>query len=149
MLEAGSGFGFAPKALQVRFGSPRAETDNLERHDAIETLLMSTIDYALAAPADFLEQLIVAKVAEHSCRPRSAATTYSGLLINRVAILAREQTDFQQTGATKFLRRIGENLRPALCTDFGGRRHVAGRTIHRPNKYCRKSSRRLRAQYGN
>jgi hypothetical protein len=70
MLEACGGFCFAAKALQVCFGGPGAETDHFKRHVPIETLLMRTIDHSLAASADFLQQFIIAKVAEDSCRSR-------------------------------------------------------------------------------
>jgi hypothetical protein len=67
MVEAGGGFRFPAKALQMRFGSPRAQADHFERDGAIETFLVSAIHYALTAPADFLQQLVVTKVCQHSC----------------------------------------------------------------------------------
>ena len=69
MIET-SGFGFPAKTFQMRFGGPRAQANYFERDGAIETLLMSAINNTLTAPADFLQQLVVAKVAEHSCRSR-------------------------------------------------------------------------------
>src|SRR6266496_5118509 len=121
-----------------------AEANDLECQCAVETFLPGAINHTLTAATDLLQQFIVAKVGQRLCRTRSTALMGQRCYSDRVLILAREQTEtgFQQTGAAKFLRRVSENLRPALCTDFSGSRHVDGRTIQRPNKYCRKSSRR-------
>ena len=54
----------------MRFGSPIAKADHFERDGAIETLLVGTIHYALTASSDFLEQLVVTKIYEPSCRSR-------------------------------------------------------------------------------
>jgi hypothetical protein len=70
MVEAGSGFRFSTKALQMRFGSPRAQADDFERDGAIESFLMGAINYALTAPADFLQQLVIAEVSQDSRRSR-------------------------------------------------------------------------------
>jgi hypothetical protein len=70
VFEPGSSFRFAAKALQVRFGGPRAKADHFERDGAIKTFLMGAINYALTASADFLQQFVVAKVCEHSNRMR-------------------------------------------------------------------------------
>src|SRR5439155_8334635 len=149
MLKTGGGFRFTTESLEVRFRGPMTEADNLERDCAIQTFLPGAIDYALTAASDFFQQFVIAKITQHFSQARSTAIV--GQRRCRVFNVASEQTEarLQQTGAAKFLRRISENSRPALCTDFVGRRHVAGRTIQRPNKYCRESSRRLRAQYGN
>ena len=48
-------------ALDV-LGGPRAQADYFKRYDAIETFLMGAINYTLTAPADFLQQLVVAEV---------------------------------------------------------------------------------------
>jgi hypothetical protein len=55
MIEAGGGLRFAAKALQMRFGGPRAKADHFESDGPIETFLMPTINYAFSAPADFLQ----------------------------------------------------------------------------------------------
>src|SRR5438552_7581466 len=157
MLKTGGGFRFATETLQMRFGRPVPQADDFERHCAIQTFLSRAIDDALTAAPDFLQQFVIAKISEHFWRTRSLLSIQCWHAIVAAGVadpgyrFTGEQTEarLQQTGATKFLRRVGENLRAALCTDFGGRRHIAGRTIQRPNKYCRKSSRRLRAQYGN
>src|SRR2546430_3653382 len=62
MFEAGSSFRLSPKTLQMRFSGPRAKADQLQRDCTIETFLMGTINYALTAAANFLQQLVVAKV---------------------------------------------------------------------------------------
>jgi hypothetical protein len=68
MIQAGSGLRLTAKALQVRFGGPRAEANHFERDGTIETFLMGAINYALSAPANFLEQFVIAEVCEHTCR---------------------------------------------------------------------------------
>jgi hypothetical protein len=70
MIETGCGFRFPAKALQMRFCGPIAQADHFERHGAIETLLPSTKYDALAALADFLQQFVVAEVAERLWRWR-------------------------------------------------------------------------------
>src|SRR5436190_19568607 len=67
MLEAGSGFCFPPKALEMCFGGPGAKADHLQRDGAIETFLMRTIHYALTAPANFLQQFVIAEVCQYTC----------------------------------------------------------------------------------
>src|SRR5882672_1792544 len=62
MLKAGCGFSFATKALQMCVRSPRAQADHFERDGAIETFLMGAINYTLTAPANLLQQFVVAKV---------------------------------------------------------------------------------------
>ena len=66
MIQAGGGFRFPTKALQMRVGSPMAQADHLERDSAVETLLPRAINHALAATTDYLQQFIVAKVARTS-----------------------------------------------------------------------------------
>jgi hypothetical protein len=83
MIEAGSGFRFAAKALQMRFGGLRAQAFDFERDGAIETFLMRSVDYALTASANFLQQFVVAKVLQHFCCSRT---------VFRVFILVVKQT---------------------------------------------------------
>ena len=71
MFETGGGFGFPAKALQMRFGGPGAQANHFKRDGAIETFLMGAINYALTAPADFLQQFVIAKVAENLCGSRA------------------------------------------------------------------------------
>ena len=67
MFETGGGFRFTTKAFQMRFGGPMAQADHFERDDAIETLLVRAIHHTLTATADFLQQFVVAKVAQRLC----------------------------------------------------------------------------------
>src|SRR5215467_2502819 len=62
MLQAGRGFRFPAKTLQVRFGGPGAKADHFERYSAIEALLVRAINYALTATANLLQQFVIAKV---------------------------------------------------------------------------------------
>src|SRR5438270_4016105 len=64
MLKAGGGFGFAAEALQMRFSGPMSQTNHLESYRAVQTFLPRAIYNSLAAPADFLQQFVVAKVGE-------------------------------------------------------------------------------------
>jgi hypothetical protein len=70
MVEVSSGFCFAAKALQMRFSGPRSQANYFERDGAIETLLVGAVNYTLTTPADFLQQFVVTKVSQHSCRYR-------------------------------------------------------------------------------
>ena len=63
MFEAGSSFRLPAKALQVRFGSTRAQANYFERDYAIKTLLPRSINYALTTAANFFEQLVLAEFA--------------------------------------------------------------------------------------
>ena len=67
MIQAGGGFRFPAKALQMRVGSPMAQADHLESNSAVETFLPRAIDYALAATTDFFQQFVIAKIAERLC----------------------------------------------------------------------------------
>ena len=55
MIEAGSGFRFPAKALQMRFGRPMAEANHFEGNCAVETFLPRTINHTLAAATDYLQ----------------------------------------------------------------------------------------------
>src|SRR5437762_271039 len=70
IFQAGGRFRFALKAFQMRFSGPGAQADHFERDGAIETFLMGAINHALTAASDFLQQLVIAKVCEHSNRRR-------------------------------------------------------------------------------
>ena len=71
MLEAGSGFCFATKALQMRFSRPMAKADHFQCDRAIETSLPGTIYNTLATAADLVEQFIIAEVGQRLCQTRS------------------------------------------------------------------------------
>ena len=92
MVEAGGGFRFAAKALQMRFSGPRAQANYFERDGTIETLLMRAINYTLTAPADFLQQFVVAKVSQHFSRSRAATDAWQPRVITYVFIFVAEQT---------------------------------------------------------
>ena len=55
MIQAGRGFRFPAKALQMRVGSPMSQPNYLESNGAIETFLPRAIDHALAATTDYLQ----------------------------------------------------------------------------------------------
>jgi len=67
MFEAGCGFRFPTKALQMRLSGPRTQPNYFERDSAIEAFLVGAIHYALTASSDFLQQLVVTKVTENFC----------------------------------------------------------------------------------
>ena len=114
MIEVGSSFRFAAKPLQVRFGRPRAQANYFKRDGAIETLLMGAVNYTLTATTDFLQQFVIAKFSQHSCRSRDFPSI--GCLH---AIIAAEVLDpgyrfvceqskavFQKTSRAKSLPRV-------------------------------------------
>jgi hypothetical protein len=92
MVEAGGGFCFAAKALQMRFSGPRAQADYFKRNGAIKTFLMRPINYTLTAPADFLQQFIVAEVSPHFNWGRTVTPAQHSFLIGRAFILVVKQT---------------------------------------------------------
>src|SRR5438034_5275644 len=157
MLEAGSGFRFATETLQMRFCSPVAQADHLQCHCAVKAFLPGAVNYALTAPTDFLQQLVIAKVTQHSWWTHSLLSIQCWQAIIVAGVIApgyrftAEQTEagLKQTSSANAPPRGGGNFRAALCTEFGASRHVTRRTITRPNKYCRKSWRRLRTQHRN
>jgi hypothetical protein len=55
MFETSGSFGLPAKTLQVRFGGPRTQTDHLDCHCAIETLLPGAKNNALTAPTDYFQ----------------------------------------------------------------------------------------------
>ena len=85
MIEAGGGFRFATKTLQMRFGGPMAEADHFECDGAVQTFLPRAINYALAAAADFLQEFVIAKVSKHSWLLRGAF--FIALLASGVALV--------------------------------------------------------------
>src|SRR5206468_7390143 len=68
MLQARSGFRFATETLQMCFCSPVAQADHLQCHCAVKAFLARAVNYALSAPTDFLQQLVIAKVTQHFWR---------------------------------------------------------------------------------
>ena len=55
MIQAGGGFRFPAKALQMRVASPMAQADHLESDNAVETFLPRAINHTLAATTDYLQ----------------------------------------------------------------------------------------------
>jgi hypothetical protein len=62
MVEAGGGFRFPAKALQMRLGGPGAQANYFERYGTIEAFLVGAIYYTLTTAPDFLQQLVIAEV---------------------------------------------------------------------------------------
>jgi hypothetical protein len=62
----GGGFCFEAKPLHVRFCCPVSETNHFERHRAVKTFLVGTINYALATASDFFQQFVIAEIFRHS-----------------------------------------------------------------------------------
>jgi hypothetical protein len=104
-----------------------AQADNLERDDAIETLLPGSINHALTTSADFFLNLIIAKVSERSCWPRSTVIPWRR--IDCLAILVHEQikTGLQLASWADSLSRISGNLCPALFTNAANGLHSNAR----------------------
>jgi hypothetical protein len=75
----------------MRFGRPGAQADDFERNGAIETLLMRAVNYALTAPADLLQQFVVAKVSQHFRRARTMTSTRGLRWIGRLHPLRANQ----------------------------------------------------------
>ena len=90
MFEAGSSFRFPAKALQMRFGRPRAQANYFERYGAIETFLMGAINHALTASTDFLQQFVVAKVCQHFCCSLAVSLARLRRCITSIVILVVE-----------------------------------------------------------
>ncbi len=65
MIQAGGGFSFQTEAFHMRFRGPLAKTDDFQCDRSVETLLPRTVNDALTAPADFLQQFIVAEIDQH------------------------------------------------------------------------------------
>src|SRR5262249_53302745 len=64
MLKTCGCFGLATEAFQVRFTRAMPKSHDFKRHEAIQTFLASAINNALAAAADFLQGLVIAKLRE-------------------------------------------------------------------------------------
>src|SRR2546430_1270395 len=104
MLEACSGFGFPTKTFYVCFARPVTQCNDLERDGATKTFLTGTVNYTLAAPADFLQQLVVTKFHLDSTR----------LLLPVMIVIERSQSGFEEANTAKAARRISKNSRAAL-----------------------------------
>src|SRR4030095_11130342 len=65
MIQTGSGFGLATKTFQVRFRGPLAQADHFECDGTVEAFLSRAVNYALTAPADFLQHFVINKICDH------------------------------------------------------------------------------------
>ena len=90
VLKAGRSLSFPAKALQMRFRGPSSQTNYFERDDAIETFLMSAINNTLAAAANFLQQLVVAKLGQRFCCPLSVSLARQRRWTSSIVILNLE-----------------------------------------------------------
>ena len=114
----------------MRFGGPRAQADHFESDGAIETFLVRSINHALTAAADFLQQFVVAKVSQHFCRARTMTSVRGLRWIGRAFILFEQtKTGLQKAGPANVVRRIGENLCAALSANAVGSLHFDDLTI--------------------
>src|SRR5262249_37072010 len=89
---------------------PNAETNHFERDDAIEAFLMSAIDNALTAPANLLEQFVIAKVKQHR--------HWSADVIDASYNFVGAETGLEQACAAGLFRGIGGNRCSAFATQF-------------------------------
>ena len=80
------------------------KANHFERDGAIETFLMRAINYALTAPADFLQQLVVAEFGWNLCG------------VQRL-LQKRRHRSVKKTQTAESLWRIREELAPAFATN--------------------------------
>ena len=87
----------------MRFRGPMAQADHFECDGAVEAFLLRAINYALTAPADFLQQFVVTKVAQAflsapRCSPDLvAADTAAGVIDPGYRfVLKQTKTSLQQ-----------------------------------------------------
>ena len=66
MVEAGSGFGLQTEPGNVQWSSEFPFEDHLEGDDAVEADLPRSIHNPHAAAGDFLQQLVIAEIAERA-----------------------------------------------------------------------------------
>jgi hypothetical protein len=92
----------------MRFGSPSPDSDHFERDNPVEGFLSRPENGALAAFADFVQQLVIAEL--HGSAFRMFAFTVPR---------HRRQGDFEQTNPAKSVRRVRQDLVTALCASSG------------------------------
>jgi hypothetical protein len=125
MVKLSGSFRFPSKALQMRFGSPRAQANYFERNGTIETLLVRPINHPLPASTDFFQQLVIAKVSQHFRRARTMTSTRGLRWIGRAFMLFEQtKTGLQKASPANVLRRIGENLCAALPANAISSLHI-------------------------
>src|SRR5215469_16563369 len=93
----------------MRLSGPGTQADHFERDGAIETFLMGAINYPLATAANFLEQLVVTKVAKSSCPPRDGLAVASR---SRRLLFVRRCKAIIEAGAIRLRRGYGGQLDP-------------------------------------
>src|SRR3954452_14790954 len=100
MVQAGCGFSFETKPLEMRFVTPVARPDDLQRDRSIQTFLPGSIDHCLTTPADLVQQLVIIELAK--VRPA---------FLHPLLGLAIERADcgVEQAQTAKPLRGVGEN----------------------------------------
>src|SRR5205823_896365 len=62
MLQARGRFRFVPETFKMWRARPVAETDHFQRDRSIQAFLPGSVNHALSAASDLLQQLIVAKL---------------------------------------------------------------------------------------
>src|SRR5262249_14927263 len=157
MLEAGGSFRFTTETFHMRFGGPISQADHFQCYRAVETFLPGSVNHTLTAASDFLQQLIIAKIAEPACGScrflcirRLWAITNAGVTDPGYRFFG-EQTKpgLEQTCGAKFLRPFSENLRATFCASSGDSRHDVDWAATVSIRLCRKFLRSLRPQNSN
>src|SRR5437870_12970098 len=97
----------------MRRTGPLPETNDFQRHRAVQTFLTRPINDSLSAATDFLDQIVIAKSHLHARLFRRVP----------VFIVERSETSAEKTDAAQSARRIGKDGRPALCANSFGSRH--------------------------
>jgi hypothetical protein len=65
VIKAGRRFRFPTKPLQVPSSRPMTKANHFESNRAVQAFLPRSINHTLAAAADYLQQLVIAKIREH------------------------------------------------------------------------------------
>src|SRR5437016_3328609 len=155
----------------MRFRRPVTVSYDFERHCAVKTFLVCTINHALTAAADLFQQFIVAKVGQRLCRTRSLFNVGRSVCITRFNIFngaavirlrrgyggrvpsgyrwLREETKacLKQAGCAKSFRRVGEDFRSALSTNSKYAAHYGRVARSLPILYCAEFYHTLRSQH--
>ena len=88
----------------MRFGRAMAETNNLKRNEAVQTLLAGAINDALTAATDFLQEFVIAELRQDR-------------FVLRRRLIALEQTRLEQTGRAILRDLVRKDFRPAFVAD--------------------------------
>src|SRR5438046_8443562 len=106
----------------MRFSGPMAQANHFERNRAIETFLPGAINDALAAATDYLQQFVVAKIAEcpraarlHFRRARRSRPTCVRRFVGFIS--GQIKAGLKEASGTKAFRRVGKNFRSAFSTN--------------------------------